>query len=160
MLINYIKLAIRLLIRNPFFTAINVLGLSMGFTAFYILWPYTQSELHSDQFHHDYEKIARLSWHHRWTDNNQNWDEFYHALNFCGIGRRIADEFTEVKDLTRIVLQKDFKKQQQGVGSKVFFAIYKSDSTKEYFREENVAFADPNFFQFFSFNKRRISFYF
>ena len=35
--------------------------------------------------------------------------------------------------------------------AKYSFAIYQSDSTKEFFPEENTAFADPNFFQFFSF---------
>ena len=60
MILNYLKLAIRLLLRNPFFTFINVLGLSVGFAAFYILWPYAQSELKSDQFHKDYENIARF----------------------------------------------------------------------------------------------------
>ncbi|HET6542383.1 MAG TPA: ABC transporter permease, partial [Chryseolinea sp.] len=151
MLLNYLKLAFRLLFRNPFFTFINVLGLSVGFAAFYILWPYAQSELKSDQFHNDYENIARLSWHHRWTDNNQDWDEFHHALNFCGIGKRIADEYNEVKDFTRLILQKDFKKLLMGVDSKILVAIRQNNSTKEFFREENISFADPNFFQFFSF---------
>ena len=45
MILNYVKLALRLLFRNPFFTFINVAGLSIGFTAFYILWPYAQHEL-------------------------------------------------------------------------------------------------------------------
>ena len=108
MLLNYLKLAFRLLLRNPFFTFINVLGLSVGFATFYILWPYAQSELKSDQFHKDYENIASLSWHHRWTDNNQDWNGFDYALNFCGIGKRIADEFSEVKDFTRLVPQREF----------------------------------------------------
>ena len=127
MLLNYIKLAFRLLLRNPFFTFINVLGLSVGFAAFYILWPYAQSELKSDQFHKDYENIARLTWHLRWTDNKQDWDEFNNAINFCGIGKRIADEFSEVIDLTRFVPQEIFTKARQGIGNKVFFSIYKND---------------------------------
>jgi putative ABC transport system permease protein len=152
MLLNYLKLAFRLLLRNPFFTFINVLSLSVAFAAFYILWPYTQSELKSDQFHNDYENIASLSWQHRWTDNNQNWNEFDHALNFCGIGKRIADEFSDVKDFTRLVPQRDFAKSSRlAIGSRVFITIYQSDSTKKSFREEKTAFADPNFFQFFSF---------
>ena len=57
MLFNYLRLAVRLLLRNPFFTFVNVAGLSVGFTAFYILWPYSQNELNSDQFHKDYEQI-------------------------------------------------------------------------------------------------------
>jgi putative ABC transport system permease protein len=151
MFFNYLKLSIRLLLRNPFFTFINVLGLSVGYAAFYILWPYTQSELKSDQFHEGYEQIARLSWHHRWTDNNQDWHEFHNALSFCGVANRIAEEFSEVKDITRFIPQRLFTKQQQGIGNKVFFTIYEKDSTTGYFPETQAAFADPNFYQFFSF---------
>ena len=61
MLVNYLKLAIRLLIRNPFFTFINVLSLSVGFASFILLWPYAQLELQSDRFHKNAERIGRLS---------------------------------------------------------------------------------------------------
>ena len=151
MLLNYIKLSLRLLSRNPFITAINILGLSIGFAAFYILWPYAHSELRTDRFHKDYERIARLTWHHRWTDNKQDWQEFDIAINFCGVAKHIADEFNEVEELTRYVPQREFLKPLQGTGDKVFVTVYERDSTKHFFREENVAFADPNFFQFFSF---------
>jgi len=33
MLLNYLKLSLRVLARNPFFTFINVTGLAIGFTA-------------------------------------------------------------------------------------------------------------------------------
>jgi putative ABC transport system permease protein len=151
MILNYLKLSFRLLLRNPFFAAINISGLSVGFAAFYILWPYTQTELHSDRFHEDYRQIARLSWHHRWTDNNRDWHEFDNALNFCGVANQIAAEFSEVTDLTRFVPQRNFVKLQHGFGNRVFFAVYQSDSTKEFFREENTALADRNFFEFFNF---------
>ena len=72
-------------------------------------------------------------------------------MNFCGIGKRIADEFSEVKELTRLVPQQNFRKSQQGITSDIFFVVYQNDSTKEFFPEENAAFADPNFFTFFSF---------
>ena len=60
MLLNYIKLAIRLLLRNPFFTFINVLGLSTGFAVFYILSQHASHVLNSDQYHKDHERIYRL----------------------------------------------------------------------------------------------------
>lgn len=60
MILNYLKLSFRLVVRNPYFTFINVPGLSIGLTAFYILRPYAQSELKSDQFHKGYDQIARL----------------------------------------------------------------------------------------------------
>ena len=60
MIFNYLKLAVRLLIRNPFFTPINVLGLSIGFAVFIILCQSSQNELRIDRFHKDYERIARF----------------------------------------------------------------------------------------------------
>lgn len=151
MLLNYIKLSFRLLLRNPFITGINILGLSIGFAAFYILWPYTQSELKTDHFHRDYERIARLTWHHRWTDNNLKWDEFYNAANFCGVAKQIADEFSDVEELTRFIPQREFVESLHGTDNTVFVSVYERDSARHFFREENVAFADPNFFEFFSF---------
>ena len=151
MFFNYLKLSFRLLIRNPFFTFINILGLSIGFAAFYILWPYSQSELNSDRFHNEYDRIARLSWHNRWTDDGQNWNEFYHPGNDCGVTKRIAEELSEIKELTRVVPQQFFSKSIQGFGSEVFFSIINKNREKEFFKETNIAYAEPNFFQFFSF---------
>jgi putative ABC transport system permease protein len=53
MLLNYLKLSLRLLARNPFFACINVIGLAIGFASFYALWEYAISELKSDQYHQD-----------------------------------------------------------------------------------------------------------
>ena len=76
MLINYLKLSFRLMIRNPFFTFINVLGLSVGFAVFFILWPFTQSELKSDQFIQEHEKIFRILFDWRWTDDGgERWGQ-------------------------------------------------------------------------------------
>ena len=60
MLINYIKLSIRLMARNPFFTFIKVSGLAIGLAMFFILWQYTQSELRSDQQWKDANKFIDL----------------------------------------------------------------------------------------------------
>jgi putative ABC transport system permease protein len=151
MILNYIKLSLRLLTRNPFITAINILGLSIGFAAFFILWPYAYSELTSDRFHKDYDRIARLTWHHRYTDHGQDWHEFLNGINFTGVAKHVADEFKEVEDLTRYVPQREFLRPLHGTGIDAFITVYERDSTKHNFRQENAAFADPNFFQFFSF---------
>jgi len=57
------------MLRNPFFTFINVTGLSLGFAAFFILWQHSQNELRSDQFHKDYNQIYRLTTFAEWTDD-------------------------------------------------------------------------------------------
>src|SRR5688572_25165926 len=123
MLLNYIKLSFRLLLRNPFITAINILGLSIGLTAFFLLWPYAYSELTTDQFHKNYERIARLTMHHRWTDNKVDWQEANYVVNLCGVARHIADKFSEVEELTRVVPQRRFEKSLHGTGDKVFVSV-------------------------------------
>ena len=153
MLFNYLKLAIRLLIRNPFFAFINVLGLSVGFAAFIVLWPYAQSELDTDQFLKDAERIGRLS-----RNVEVKTSTYSNSTNLvdhlCGVARQIANEFSDIKDLTRIVPQANFDFEQQdeiGCGQDVFFSILNEGSIKKNFREQKMAFADANFFQFFSF---------
>src|SRR5436190_4258602 len=82
MLLNYIKLSLRLLVRNPFFTFINVLGLSVGFAVFFLLWPFAQSELQSDRFIKDHEKIKRIVLDFGWTeDGGKSWG---HAMIASG----------------------------------------------------------------------------
>ena len=150
MFFNYLKLAVRLLIRNPFFAFINVLGLSVGFAAFIALWPYTQSELETDQFLKDAERIGRLSRHIEVKTNT-----YSNSTNLpdqpCGVVRQIANEFSDIKDLTRIVLQSDFDQAKTGCSGDVFFSILNEGTTKKNFREQKTTFADANFFQFFSF---------
>lgn len=150
MLFNYLKLAFRLLIRNPFFAFINFLGLSVGFAAFLVLWPYTQSELETDQFHQNAERIGRLSRHLevKSTTHNVNLNL---PDNPCGVALQIAHEFSDIKELTRIVPQSNFEQAKIGCGQDVFFSILNERSTKKNFREQKTAFADANFFQFFSF---------
>jgi hypothetical protein len=48
--LNYLKQSFRRMARNPFFTCINIAGLSVGFTAFFALWQHASYELKSDQW--------------------------------------------------------------------------------------------------------------
>ena len=67
MLLNYLKLAVRLLIRNPFFTFVNIVGLAIGLTSFFALWQYSSTELKVDQYHKDSDRIVRICGSLRWT---------------------------------------------------------------------------------------------
>ena len=74
MLLNYLKLSVRLLLRNPIFSLVNVIGLSIGFAAFFALWQYSTAELKTDQHHKDFERIVRIGFHQRWNEPG-------HAMN-------------------------------------------------------------------------------
>jgi putative ABC transport system permease protein len=52
--------AARNLIRNPFFSFINIFGLSAGLTAFLLLFLYVYNEVTFDRFHAKHDRIYRL----------------------------------------------------------------------------------------------------
>jgi len=147
MLLSYLKLSLRLLIRNPFFTFINVLGLAVGFASFMVLWDYSQHELKSDQFHKDYERIYRLFIFGDFADG----PAIAGALN-PEIIRRAADDFKEIEEYTRIVKQDNFAFEGSAADwFKLFFSYTNKENQRSSFLETRIAYADPNFFDFFSF---------
>ena len=109
MLLNYLKLSIRLLVRNPFLTFINLAGLAIGFSSFYALWEYAATELRSDQYHQDAERIARIGINWNWTeDGGKTWGH-----NTVGFGKpslltAVKEDFPEVENTVRILSQQAF----------------------------------------------------
>ena len=109
MLLSYLKLSFRLLARNPFFTFINVLGLAIGFTSFYALWEYATTELKSDQYHQDSERIARIAVDWQWTDDGgKTWGSIVVGLSKPSIFPRVKEDFPEVESYLRILNQPGF----------------------------------------------------
>lgn len=150
MLLNYLKLALRLLIRNPFFTFINVFGLSVGFATFFILWPFAQSELKTDQFMKDHERISRILVELRWTDNGgESWGQVTLPYAPANIGSELSGNQTEVLESTRYIDRSIFNRENSGLKSELVFAF--DDSAQEsFFTEDRVICADSNFFEFFN----------
>ncbi|MFP4024450.1 MAG: ABC transporter permease [Thiohalospira sp.] len=60
MLKNYIKIALRNLVSQKFFSIINILGLAVGIAATIMLLLYVQHELSYDKFHKNYENTYRI----------------------------------------------------------------------------------------------------
>lgn len=150
MIVSYLKLALRLLFRNPFFALINVLGLSIGFAAFFILWQYSSSELKADQFHKDFERIARLGSFWRFPSNEGGWG----LLTFGGIrphqAPRIAQDFPQVKQYVRLLMQPEFERDLVGHDSRVAVSVSAENGGRNLFEETRMVYADSNLFSFFS----------
>lgn len=62
MLKNYFKIAYRNLLRNKLYSAINILGLTIGITACLLIMIYVLDELSYDKFHSKGERIYRVAW--------------------------------------------------------------------------------------------------
>ena len=151
MLLNYLKLAIRLLIRNPFSTTINVLGLAIGFASFFALWEYSTSELKSDQYHKDSGRIARIGLNYRWTEDGGNtWGKIVLGVAKASLFPRIVDDYPDVESYLRILNQSLFKSDLVGHGNKIIISIDNEKNQQQIFKEEKAAYADSNLFNFFS----------
>ncbi len=57
MIYNYIKIAFRSLWVNKLFSAINIVGLSIGMAAAMIIFIWVQNELSFDKYHKDADRI-------------------------------------------------------------------------------------------------------
>ena len=149
MLLSYLKLAVRLLLRNPFFTFINVSGLSVGFAVFIILWQYSQNELKSDHFQKDHDRVYRLI-----TEIDFRWDgklgELKYGYDVPIHTVRLVEKIPQVESFTRIYNQDNFNATWIEDHSSQLFLTVKSESGDEnHFIEKHVAYADPNMFDFF-----------
>ena len=61
MLKNYLKTAFRNIKRNKLYAGLNILGLSIGLGAFFIIYLFLQNELAYDQFHTQKDAIYRVT---------------------------------------------------------------------------------------------------
>jgi len=150
MFVAYLTLAFRILMRNPFLTAVDIVGLSIGFSSFFILWQHAVTELQTDQYHQDFEKIARIGLTYRWSDDLKT----FNGVMTSGAIRSysaplIADDHKEVADYTRILQQSQFQEGLVGHGIEVVLAV-DHKGTNAFYREDKVVYADPNIFNFFT----------
>src|SRR5437899_1155385 len=60
MLRQYIRTALRNLVRNRTYTAVNIIGLSVGIAAVLLIFLVVQFELSFDDFHHKKDRIYRI----------------------------------------------------------------------------------------------------
>ena len=150
MFLNYLKLAIRLLWRNPFYTSINVAGLAVGMVSFYILWEYSTSELNSDQYHKDADRIARIGYNWESTDDGgSTWGHTLVGSAKSTLATSVKDEFPEVESYVRILEQPLFTRNVVNHGRRISLSTVDKNEDR-IFKEERTVYADPNLFQFFS----------
>lgn len=134
MLSSYFKIAYRHLMHSKVFSAINVLGLAVGITSFFLIVQYVSFEMSFDRFYKDSDQIYRVA-----LERYRN-EVFQSASsgNFAGLGKLIRESFPEVKAAT------SFYKTPANTG--VFFK-YKGQIYNELGGELN---ADSSFFRVFS----------
>ncbi len=139
MLQNYFKIAFRNLWKNKVFSLINILGLSLGIAAFVLILEYISFEQNTNKFHTNLPNLYRALFEVSYTGKTFTWD----ALP-PGLAPVSKDNFSEIKDYCRVAAS--------GMANGIVTYSDKNDgSYLKSFREENIAYAEGNFFDIFTF---------
>jgi putative ABC transport system permease protein len=129
MLMNYLKTAFRNLWKRRAFSLINILGLTVGMTASFLIFLYVRFELSYDSFHSKADRIYRL------VCDVKTPSETVHAN---GPAWPVAP-----------ALKREFPDVVTAVRTATVSFLFRKDDIK--FQEENSLLADPDFFRVFDF---------
>lgn len=131
MLYNYITIAVRNLLMYKGYSAINILGLTIGMASCILVLLFVQDEFQYDAFHKDASQIHRVVSKVSTQDGVESI-----SVGVSGqLGPTMAEEFPDVEAYMRIYLAFD----------SVWFLNSKHVGL------EDFCLADPNMFEFFSF---------
>lgn len=129
MLKNYLFISLRNILRNKFFTFINIFGLSIGIATSILIYLYVIHELSYDKGQPKYERIYRIV-----VDNAHENRVEREALTPNPLIPALRNEMTIPEGMTRFIFW------EEGVMS--------VDNQK--FKLENLLFVEPQFFDVFS----------
>ena len=132
MIKNYLKIALRNLLRNKLFSALNILGLVIGMVAGLLILRYVAFEMSYDTFHENAEHIYRIR-----TQDYQNGRLAGDGVtSFLRTGEMMVKDFPEVTNFTSI-----YHKEIATIAHQ-----------KNRFKETDLYIVDPSFLEVFSFN--------
>lgn len=129
MLKNFLLTAWRIMVRQKAYTAINILGLSLGIAASMLIIIYVADELSYDKFIPDVDRMYRVTLHGRMNDN-----DFNIAVTSGSIAPALLAEVQEVEAVTRLNMFRTMPVQYEDKN----------------FTEPHFLIADKNFLDFFS----------
>ncbi|WP_026950267.1 ABC transporter permease [Algoriphagus mannitolivorans] len=127
---NYFKIAYRNLKRNKIYSAINIIGLSLGMSASILICLFILDELSYDEFIPEGHRIYRAN-----VLGKMNGNEFTSSTSATPMGPAMAEEIAQVEEVVRFGLMRTFPLKLE----------------EKAFTEPVVLAADPNFFEFFGF---------
>lgn len=131
---NYWNSTIKNLAKKKGFSAMNILGLSIGMAAALLILTYVAFEFSFDTMHSRKDRIFRVE--ARFYENGELTDDW--ATSSAGYGPAMKQNITGIEEVTRVGSQY-FPEQVVKQGELLY-------------RENKIAYADGNFFRFFDFD--------
>ena len=127
---NYIKIAIRNLVKNKIFTFINIFGLAVGICCFIILSLYVLDEVGHDRFNKNADQIYRI-----YTHTRLHGEEANNSKTPALLGITLLKDYPEVINYTRIG----------------YFGQHSIRYKDKAFREGSIYTVDSTYFSMFTF---------
>ena len=136
MLSNYIKIALRNLLRHPGYASINVFGFAVGLACCLFIVLYVQYELSYDRHHEHADTIYRIT-----LDAHVGGQEIIAPLSAPPLASSLINDFPEVEQATRIF-------RSMFVGDEEVAVEYKENQ----FIESYFFYVDSTFFDVFTYD--------
>ena len=134
MLRNYLKTALRNLLREKGSSFLNIAGLTLGITCSLILFLLVKHLASFDNYHSKRDRIYRVV-----TESDGNNGKFYTPGVPPALPEALRQDFPEVEEVT-------FTSYRSGAEIKV---PQVNDAPKKFFEKKGVVFAQSNFFKVF-----------
>ena len=129
MILSYLQIAWRNIVKNKLYSSINIIGLATGIATCLIIMLFVNHELGYDRYNEKADRIVRVTF-----QGNVQGEKMNESTVMPPVAQTLKADFPEVEAATRI---RDYGKPN---------LIYKDKS----FKEDAFAFVDPNFFQVFT----------
>ncbi len=131
---NYVKIAWRNLLKRKVFTAINVVGLALGFGSSILIYLFLSHHLSFDNFHANGDRIYRLN-----TEQHREDIEFDASVP-PGFAKVFREEYGYAEKVARIVRQEDL------------LIDFETNGNRNKLKLE-IGFVEKDFFDIFSFER-------
>ncbi len=131
MLTNYIKIAIRNILRNKLHSFINIIGLSIGMACVILLFLFIRDELSYDKYHSKHQRIYMVQ-----ANVKSAAVEKYRIYAPPALGPALKDEYPVIEESVRTFSP---------------VSIYFIEPKGEVIKEDGIAYADPGIFKVFDY---------
>jgi putative ABC transport system permease protein len=128
MLRNYLKVALRYLLRYKSYTAINMFGLAVGVTSCILIMLFVRSEFSYDKFHNKSARLYRV-----WQHEKYQGEDFINTVTPLPMGATLQANYAEIENNCRVY---------------PFNPVVKVNNNSF---SEDVRMVDSSFFQLFDF---------
>lgn len=124
MIKNYLKIAYRFLLKNKAYSAINILGLSIGMCCFIMLTLFVQKEFSHDEYHQDKDLIYQV-----YIDDTISSNRGYSPQTMAPMGPLLKESVPEVVDFSRFGQMGDCVVQLSDGGKYNISKFYYTDAS-------------------------------